>query len=292
MNRKAKIIATIGPASSSREMLSDLMDAGMDVARLNFSHGDHDGYTNTIGTLRELSHQKNQPLAILQDLQGPKLRTGETEDGQPVLLTTGNQITLTTEETLTTNKSIFVNYDPLPNDVNPGDRILLDDGSIELRVLETTATEVETEIVVGGFLGPHKGINLPGVDLSAPSMTEKDFEDLAFGLEMDVDAIALSFVRKAEDIRKLKEAVDQRIGNARKPLIIAKLERPEAIKNLDAILEEVDGVMVARGDLGVEVSPERVPSIQKQIIYHAAERQRFVITATQMLESMIHNPRP
>jgi pyruvate kinase len=292
MNRKAKIIATIGPATNNPDMLSDLIDAGMDVARLNFSHGDHDGYAKVIESLRELAHQKGRPLAILQDLQGPKLRTGETEGGQPVLLTAGNTITLTTQDVHTTNQRVFVDYDPLPGDVNPGDRILIDDGSLELRVLETSATEVETEIVVGGVLGPRKGINLPGVKLSAPSMTEKDFEDLAFGIEMDLDAIALSFVRKADDIHTLKEAVNQRVGNARKPLIIAKLERPEAIDNLDAILEEVDGVMVARGDLGVEVSPERVPSIQKQIIYHAAEMQRFVITATQMLDSMIHNPRP
>lgn len=292
MIRKAKIIATIGPASSDRETLAKLIDAGMDIARLNFSHGDHEGYTQVVNDLREIAEQKNKSLAILQDLQGPKLRTGETRHNQPVLLTTGNHVTLTTKEVETTSNEIFVDYAPLPQDVQPGDRILLDDGSLELSVREVKDTTVETEIIVGGILGPRKGINLPGVDLSAPSMTEKDFEDLSFGLEMDVDAVALSFVRKSEDIQKLRNEIGERSGRNRKPLVIAKLERPEAIDNLDAILDEVDGVMVARGDLGVEVSPERVPSIQKQIIYQAAEKQRFVITATQMLESMIHNPRP
>lgn len=292
MNRKAKIIATIGPASSDRATLSDLVDAGMDIARLNFSHGSHDDYAKVIQTLRELAHEKQKPLALLQDLQGPKLRTGETENGQPVLLTAGNQVSLTTEESITTNKRIFVDYDPLPSDVNPGDRILLDDGSIELQVIKVGDDDVQADIIVGGILGPKKGINLPGVDLSAPSMTEKDYEDLAFGLKHGVDAVALSFVRKAGDIQTLQEAIGNHLKDVRKPLVIAKLERPEAIDNLDTILDHVDGVMVARGDLGVEVSPERVPSLQKKIIYLSAERQRFVITATQMLESMIHNARP
>jgi pyruvate kinase len=292
MNRKAKIIATIGPASSDRKVLTELSDAGMDVARLNFSHGEHSDYANTIQDLRNLSREKGKPLAILQDLQGPKLRTGETHGHQPVMLRATNRVTLTTIETETTDKKIFVDYKPLPSDVKAGDRILLDDGSLELRVLETDDTDVETEIVIGGLLGQRKGINLPGVKLSAPSMTEKDDEDLAFGLEMDVDAVALSFVRKPEDVQELKDKIKRQVGDSNMPLVIAKLERPEAIANLAAILDEVDGVMVARGDLGVEVSPERVPSIQKQIIYQAAEKQRFVITATQMLESMIHNPRP
>jgi pyruvate kinase len=292
MNRKAKIIATIGPASSDRQTLSELMDAGMDIARLNFSHGEHDDYAQIIKDLRDLSDQKHKPLAILQDLQGPKLRTGETADDKPVLLTPGNHVTLTTQDSPTTSKQIFVDYDPLPLDVKPGDRILLDDGSLELKVLETHDQQVETEIVVGGILGPRKGINLPGVDLSAPSMTEKDYKDLAFGLQLEVDAVALSFVRKAEDARELQQAINEQLRDSTPPLVIAKLERPEAIDNLEAILDEVDGVMVARGDLGVEVSPERVPSLQKKIIYQASGKQRFVITATQMLESMIHNPRP
>jgi pyruvate kinase len=292
MTRKAKIIATIGPASSDRNTLSSLLDAGMDVARLNFSHGNHDGYAKLVDELRKLADEKNKPCAILQDLQGPKLRTGETKGGQPILLTAGKLIKLTTEEVETTDQEIFVDYGPLPEDVKPGDRILLDDGSLELRVTGVEASSVEAEIIVGGILGPRKGINLPGVELSAPSMTDKDLKDLSFGISIDVDAVALSFVRKQEDIQILKQEIDKRIDGETKPLVIAKLERPEAIDNLDAILEEVDGVMVARGDLGVEVSPERVPSIQKKIIYQAAEKQRFVITATQMLESMIRNPRP
>jgi pyruvate kinase len=292
MKRKAKIIATIGPASSDLKILSELIDAGMDVARLNFSHGEHHDYANIIRNLRDLSRKKRKPLAILQDLQGPKLRTGETLNHQPVLLKAGNRVTLTTNETETTDKNIFVDYDPLPLDVKTGDRILLDDGSLELRVIQTCDTEVETEVIVGGLLGERKGINLPGVELTAPSMTEKDDKDLVFGLEMNVDAVALSFVRKSEDVQELREKIKRQIGDSSMPLVIAKLERPEAIANLEAILDEVDGVMVARGDLGVEVSPERVPSIQKQIIYQATEKQRFVITATQMLESMIHNPRP
>lgn len=292
MKRKAKIIATIGPASNSEHMLASLLDAGMDIARLNFSHGEHDQYAQTITQLRRLANEKQKSLAILQDLQGPKLRTGETQGDQPVLLSAGDHITLTTEPTTTTSERIFVDYDPLPKDVNPGDRILLDDGSLELRVLKTGEMEVKTKIITGGMLGPRKGINLPGVQLSAPSMTPKDEDDLAFGLDMSVDAVALSFVRKPEDVRALKSQIDRMDGSDARPLVIAKLERPEAIAHLDAILDEVDGVMVARGDLGVEVSPEKVPSLQKQIIYNAAEKQRFVITATQMLETMIQNPRP
>jgi pyruvate kinase len=292
MTRKAKIIATIGPASNSRQMLSDMIDSGMDVARLNFSHGDYDGYANIVRDLREIAVEKQRSIAILQDLQGPKLRTGPTRNDQPVLLHAGDRIRLTTEETETTSDQIFVNYEPLPSDVNPGDRILLDDGSLELRVAKRHANEVEAEVITGGVLGPRKGINVPGVDLTAPSMTEKDYKDLAFGLDLGVDAVALSFVRRPEDIQALRDEVDKHVSEGPKPLIIAKLERPEAIDNLEAILDKVDGVMVARGDLGVEVSPERVPSIQKKIIYHASEKQRFVITATQMLETMIHNPRP
>lgn len=292
MNRNAKIIATLGPSSSSEETLTELLVSGMDIARLNFSHGNHDDYAKLIARLRALASKMQKPIAILQDLQGPKLRTGPTEENIPIEIQTGRTITLSTQPGKTSVDRIYVDYASLPSDVKPGDRILLDDGSLELRVLRTTDIDVEAEIVVGGSLGSHKGINLPGVQLSAASMTEKDDEDLAFGLEMNIDAIALSFVRQPEDIQLLRDKIDRQIGEQPGPLVIAKLERPEAIENLEPILDSVDGVMVARGDLGVEVSPERVPSLQKKIINRASEKQRFVITATQMLETMIHNPRP
>ncbi|TFH31979.1 MAG: pyruvate kinase, partial [Anaerolineales bacterium] len=291
MMRRSKIVATIGPASASPDALNQLLDAGMDVARLNFSHGDHDGQLKVIQTLRALSEERKQPVAILQDLQGPKLRTGLLPGGKEIRVESGQMLTLTTDPQDQTN-SIPVNYAPLAREVVPGDRILIDDGSLELKVLESDGVHVQTEVIIGGLIGSRKGINVPGVKLSAASLTPKDHEDLAFGLSHGVDAIALSFVRRSEDMLELRERIHQLRPGERTPLLIAKLERPEAIENLESILGVSDGVMVARGDLGVEVSPERVPSLQKQIIQDALARQRFVITATQMLESMISNSRP
>jgi pyruvate kinase len=292
MNRRSKIIATVGPVSDSPAMLKELIEAGMDVARLNFSHGDHKTQLNIIENLRKLSGERNQPLAILQDLQGPKLRTGILPSGTEIVVKDGEKVTLTTDLDATETEYIPVNYQPLAKEVAPGDRILIDDGNIELKVIETDGIHVQTEVLDGGQIGSRKGINVPGVALSAESITAKDRDDLAFGLSQGVNAIALSFVRRREDIQELRRLIKQLHPGERVPLIIAKLERPEAIDNLEGILEVSDGVMVARGDLGVEVSPEKVPSLQKKIIREALSRQRFVITATQMLESMIANPRP
>ncbi len=292
MTRNAKIIATVGPASSSRAQLKRLLQAGVDVIRMNFSHGNYDDHAKAIKEVRSLAKEEKRSLSILQDLQGPKLRTGMLEDGEVIILSPGEQITLTTRDVISTKDTVQVKYDSFSQDVNEGDRILLDDGRIELRVTSIDAKDVATKVIYGGKLGSKKGINLPGVNLSAPSLTKKDLQDIEFGLAHDVDAIALSFVRRAEDIVSLREAISSSAHDGVTPLIIAKLEKPEAIDNLEQILTVCDGVMVARGDLGVEVAPERVPSIQKHIIQHANAAQRFVITATQMLDSMIENPRP
>jgi pyruvate kinase len=292
MIRRSKIIATVGPASADRKKLKELFLAGMNVARLNFSHGNHEDQLEVIQSLRTLSEELDRPLTILQDLQGPKLRTGIIPGGRIVQVEAKQRLTLTTTEPPQDGSEIPVTYAPLAEEVGPGDTILINDGRIELRVKESDGIRVQTEVVVGGEIGSRKGINIPGVALSASSITEKDREDLAFGLSQCVDAVALSFVRRSEDIVQLRKIISESQSDDLNPLIIAKLERPEAIDNLKAILEVCDGVMVARGDLGVEVSPEKVPSLQKQIIQEALARQRFVITATQMLESMITNPRP
>jgi len=292
MNRRAKIVATIGPASIGVDRLKALIAAGMDVARLNFSHGDHDFHAETIRQLRQVSEETGKAIAILQDLSGPKLRTGKTENNEPVTLEDGKKITLTTKPVLGTTERIYVDYEALPSDLKAGDRILLDDGSIELCVLKTTESEVQAEIVNGGLLGNDKGINLPGVVLSAPALSKQDLADLAFGIDQGVDAVALSFVRRAEDIHTLRGAIAACCNERQDLPVIAKLERPEAVDHLDPILDASDGVMVARGDLGVEVAPERVPSIQKEIIQRANEEHRIVITATQMLETMMENPHP
>jgi len=292
MTRNAKIIATVGPATSSQAQLKRLLQAGVDVIRINFSHGNYDDHAKVIKEIRSLAKEEKRSLAILQDLQGPKLRTGMLEGGEAIKLSPGEQITLTTRDVISTKDSVQVKYDSFAQDVNEGDRILLDDGRIELRVTSIDGNDVATKVIYGGKLGSKKGINLPGVNLSAPSLTKKDLQDIEFGLAHDVDAIALSFVRRAEDIVCLREAISSSTHDGVTPLIIAKLEKPEAIDNLEQILTVCDGVMVARGDLGVEVAPERVPSIQKHIIQHANAAQRFVITATQMLDSMIENPRP
>jgi pyruvate kinase len=292
MTRKAKIIATVGPASSSHAMLKRLLQAGVDVIRLNFSHGTYDDHAKVIKEIRSLAKKENKSLTILQDLQGPKMRTGMLENGEAIILSPGEQIILTTRNVTGTKDAIQVNYESFAQDLSKGDRILVDDGRIELCVTSIDGHDVSTEVVFGGKLGNKKGINLPGVKISAPSLTTKDLQDIEFGLAHDVDAIALSFVRRAEDVVCLREAISSSPHDCVTPILIAKLEKPEAIDNLDQILAVCDGVMVARGDLGVEVAPECVPSIQKLIIHRANAAQRFVITATQMLDSMIENPRP
>ena len=287
--RRVKIVATIGPATQSREKLTGLINAGMDVARLNFSHGCHEVYKGIITELRDLSHQHGKPIALLQDLQGIKIRTGLLEQGRPVQLQTDQQFILTSERVDGNQQRVSISYLRLPQEVSVGDRILISDGSIELQVLSIFPDELCCKVVNGGTLAENQGINIPGANLSAPSLTPKDLLDLKFGVDHEVDYIALSFVRTTDDVLFLRRQLD--LLGADIP-IIAKLEKPAAIEHLEAILESCVGVMVARGDLGVEFSPERVPLLQKQIIDLANRKERLVITATQMLESMIENPRP
>jgi len=296
--RRTKIVCTIGPATSSEERLEQLIRAGMNVARVNFSHGTQPEHALVIERIRTTSARLGHAIAILQDLQGPKIRTGTLEGGQPVLLVDGARVTITTRDVEGNAETISTTYKQLPQDVKEGDRILLDDGLLELRVLGFDATEVECLVVHGGPLKEHKGINLPGVAVSAPALTEKDRDDLKFGVSQGVDYVALSFVRRPEDVLEARAFIRQlqveKVGERAQVSIplIAKLEKPEAVARLAEILDVVDGVMVARGDLGVEMPPEKVPLIQKRIIAACNDRGLPVITATQMLESMITHPRP
>ena len=294
--RRTKIVCTLGPASRSPEIVAQLIAAGMDVARLNFSHGTHDEHAQLIATIREQAARANRPIAILQDLQGPKIRTGVLRDHQAVTLADGATLTITTRDVIGDATLVSTTYQPLPADVRPGDRILISDGLIELRVVAVFGQDIQCLVIHGGALAEHQGINLPGVAVSAPALTDKDHEDLLFGVSQGVDYIALSFVRRPEDLDLARDAVraahaDQRRTGPLTPLI-AKLEKPEAIERLDEVLARADGVMVARGDLGVEMALEEVPLIQKRIIRRANALGLPVITATQMLESMITNPRP
>jgi pyruvate kinase len=287
--RRAKIICTIGPACHSEQAMRELMTLGMDVARLNFSHGTHSDHAHNIERLRAAAEKENRTICILQDLQGPKIRTGFLERHEPVLLKTGSTVTITPRDIPGTAEVIATTFQDLAVEVAPGTRILLCDGLIELRVHAIRGKDVVCDILNGGMVGEHKGINLPGTALSIPAMTEKDHKDLEFGLKHGVDAVALSFVRSAADVNMVREIV---VGLGCDTPLISKLEKPQAIDHLEEILEASDGVMVARGDLGVEMAPEKVPVIQKHVIRRAAEWRRPVITATQMLESMIENPRP
>jgi pyruvate kinase len=288
-NRKAKIVCTIGPASNSEIVLRDLMRLGMDVARLNFSHGTHEEHARVIDRIRKVARSERRSICILQDLQGPKIRTGRLKSRNPVVLKAGSSVTITPREIPGTSSLISTTFKGLAQEVEPGARILIADGLIELRVRAVHGDDVECEVVNGGLLGEHKGINLPGTIVHVPSLTEKDEKDLAFGIKHGVDMIAASFIRTAEDVRVVKRQVARHKSDA---WVIAKLEKPQAIDHLEEILDVADGVMVARGDLGVEMPPEKVPVIQKHIIRRAAEWRKPVITATQMLESMIENPRP
>lgn len=288
--RRAKIVCTLGPATQSQEMLERLIHAGMDVARLNFSHGSHADHQATIEGLRAAQLKARKAVGILGDLQGPKIRTGKLKEGV-VELIEGKQLAITTDEAVMgTQELVSTTYPHLAADVNVGDRILVDDGLLELKVLFTDKKAlIRTEIIHGGMLKNNKGINLPGVALRAEALTPKDKEDLIVALKAGVDMVALSFVRTARDIEQCREAM-QAAGKV--VPIIAKLEKPEAIARLDEILDKTDGVMVARGDLGVEIPPEEVPAIQKDIIRRANKRGMPVIVATQMLNSMIEHPRP
>jgi pyruvate kinase len=281
-----KIVATLGPATDAPDILRQLFAAGVDVFRLNASHGSQDEHAARIDAVRKEARQARVHVGILLDLQGPKIRLGCFEGGQATLLE-GATFTITTESVMGTAERASTGYSRFAQDVQPGHRILLADGSIELVALESDGTSVRTRVVSGGPIGDHKGINLPGVQVSIPSLTEKDLADLHFGLTAGVDIVALSFVRNAGDVSQLRD----RLGG-RPVAIVAKIEKPEAWDNIEAILDVTDGIMVARGDLGVEISLERVPRIQKSIIRRARRKGRFVITATQMLESMIANATP
>ncbi len=286
MEKRAKMVCTIGPASQSEEIMTQLIMAGMDVARLNFSHGTHDEHLKSIEMIRRVSDKLNKPIAILQDLQGPKIRIGKFSDG-PVTIQQGDEFTISTKDRPGDSKGVSTTYKNLSNDVSAGDTILINDGLIKLNVKEKNETDVICIVVNGGVLYDHKGINLPGVKISEPSLTKKDEKDLKFGLEHGIDYVALSFVRNAEILREIKK----KMGNNVIP-VVAKLEKPEALENLDEIIEEADVIMVARGDLGVEILPEKVPVVQKQIIEKCRSAGVPVITATQMLDSMMVNPVP
>ncbi len=290
--RRTKIVCTIGPASDGEEKIATLIEAGMNVARLNFSHGTHAEHAATVGRLRRVANRLNKSVAILQDLQGPKIRTGTLIEGGPVELKDLAKFTITTRLVPGTAEVVSTTYEGLPYDVKAGDRVLLDDGLIELRVERVDGSDVHTRVVHGGLLKEHKGINLPGIMVNIPTLTEKDRADLAFGVAQGVDYVALSFVRRAEDVANVRRALVEVDTKAKAIPVIAKLEKPAALDNLDAILEIADGVMVARGDLGVELSPQQVPTAQKRIIEAANRHRKIVITATQMLESMITKPLP
>lgn len=286
--RKTKILCTIGPVTNSPEIIQQLLDAGMDAARLNFSHGDYQTHRSALEAIRQSAVDRELFIPVIQDLQGPKIRTGRLAT-HSVTLVAGSSLTITTEDILGTAERISTTYADLPNDVKPGDRILINDGLIELKVRDVRKGEILCTIVNGGELGEHKGMNFPGARLSAPALTEKDKEDLAFGIEIGVDAVALSFVRRAEDIQDLRTS----LGSFRASLpIIAKIEKPEAISDIDRIIEAADAIMIARGDLGVEMPTEDVPMLQKMIIHRANRAGKPVIVATQMLESMVNEPRP
>ncbi|HBY59260.1 MAG TPA: pyruvate kinase [Solibacterales bacterium] len=284
-----KIVATLGPSSDSPEVIRGLFQAGVDVFRLNASHGTQEDHVKRVKLVREIADEMKIAVGILLDLQGPKIRLGRFEGGR-AHIATGGVFTLTTEEVLGNAEIASTSYVDFAKDVREGDRVLLADGSVELRVLETDGVAAaKLEVVTGGWVGDRKGMNLPGVQVSTPSLTRKDMSDLQMGLEAGIDFVALSFVRRPNDVLRLRLFLEEK--DAHVP-IVAKIEKPEAWQNLDDILSESDGVMVARGDLGVELALERVPFIQKSIIERARLHGKFVITATQMLESMIENPFP
>jgi len=289
---RSKIVCTVGPASHEPEMLKKLMLAGMDVARLNFSHGDEAYHGENIRRIREVAAALGKPVAILADLQGPKLRIGTVQDtGVP--LESGETLILTTDHSLVGGPGrVPVQYEGLPEAVKEGDRILIDDGLLEVVVTAVNGQEITTRVVTGGLLTSNKGMNLPLASLSIPAITEKDRQDLRFALSQQVDWVALSFVRTPEDVLNLKSYIREQSAFGHPAPVIAKIEKPEGVENIDAIIAVVDGIMVARGDLGIETAPEFVPMVQKMIIHKCNQAGKPVITATQMLDSMIRNPRP
>ena len=288
--KMTKIVATMGPSSSSEEVMRNLMHAGMNVARLNMSHGDHSDHAARLNMLRTLSQELQRPVAVLADLQGPKIRTGRLIGGTPVEWKVGAKTIITVAECPDGSAArVGTTYSGLAKDVVPGNVLLVDDGKMRLHVDSIDGDDIHCTVVVGGLLKNNKGINLPGVKVSAPSLSDKDKADLAWAIANDVDYIALSFVRTARDVRNVKNRIAE---TGRQIPIIAKIEKPEAVENIDEILQEADGIMVARGDLGIEISTQRLPVVQKELIRRANRAGKVVITATQMLESMIENPIP
>lgn len=289
VHNRTKIVATLGPASGKKEVLLSMIKAGVDVCRLNFSHGDQSDHQKVIDIIREINTQYKTNVGILADLQGPKIRIGLVKDGG-IHLISGNRIGITTKEQIGDDKQIYITYESFPKDVRAGEIILLDDGKIQMRVIDTNNNDrVVCEVIYGGILTSRKGVNLPNTKVSIPSLTEEDLTNLDFALKNDVEWIGLSFVRSAEDIIELKQIIGRNEKTAR---VIAKIEKPEAIDNIDEIIAVTDGVMVARGDLGVEMPMEQVPMLQKMIARKCRDASKPVIVATQMLESMITAPRP
>ena len=287
--KKTKIVCTMGPNTDNREIMKELALNGMDVARFNFSHGDHAEHKHRLEILESVREELGIPIASLLDTKGPEIRTGKLKDGKKVTLKEGDLYTLTTEEIVGDETRGYINYAGLAEDVKPGDRILIDDGLIELHVREVNGTDIVCRIENGGELGEKKGVNVPGVRVKLPALTDKDKEDIRFGVDAGFDFVAASFVRNADAIREIREILDEK-GSAMQ--IIAKIENEEGIANIDSIIEASDGIMVARGDMGVEIPAEKVPHIQKMIIRKCNLACKVVITATQMLDSMIRNPRP
>ncbi len=288
MTRRAKIVATLGPATSSPEILRKLVDAGLDVARLNLSHGTHDDHRANYANVRAAAEASGRSVGILADLQGPKIRLGTFAEG-PVTLNPGDEFTITIDDVPGDRHRVSTTYKGLPGDVRPGDRVLVDDGRVVLECVKSSGTDVHTRVIIGGPVSNHKGLNLPGVSVAVPALTEKDERDLRWALEQGVDLVALSFVRSptdAEDVHRVMDEVGVRVP------LIAKIEKPQAVERLQDIIEAFDGVMVARGDLGVELPLENVPMVQKRAIERCRDKAKPVIVATQMLESMIGAPRP
>ncbi|XOV69305.1 MAG: pyruvate kinase [Fluviicola sp.] len=287
--KRTKIVATMGPSTAKRDVLKQMFESGVNVCRLNFSHGTHEDHEDIIRMIRDLNTETGMSVAILADLQGPKIRTGKMTDNG-ILLEEGNEVKITTKDVLGTSERFSINYQDLPRDVKPGERLLLDDGKFTLEIVDSNGKdEITAKIILGGTLSSRKGVNFPNTKISMPSLTEKDRIDLDFALLHEVDWIALSFVRSAVDMRELKEIIKKQGKHTK---VIAKIEKPEAIQEIDAIIEESNGLMVARGDLGVEIPFQNVPLIQKMLIRKCRANAKPVIVATQMMESMMDNTTP
>ena len=287
--KKTKIICTMGPNTNNKELMLDLAKNGMDIARFNFSHGDYEEHTGRLNLLKEVRQELGKNIGALLDTKGPEIRTGNLVDGKKVILESGQNYILDVNERIGDNTIGYINYDGLINDVKAGNKILIDDGLIELEVISINGSQIECKVINGGELGEKKGVNVPGVSIKLPALTDKDIEDIKFGIKAGFDFIAASFVRNAEAIYQIKAILEEAGANM---VVIAKIENQEGIDNIDSIIEAADGIMVARGDMGVEVPTEAVPFIQKTIIKKCNIACKPVITATQMLDSMIRNPRP